>query len=337
MASTTLLPTLQAPRDIRDLACELRPRASNAPPVKFTLGQVPTFAATLTEQLGSGASIVIPDVHPQVFAALPRATVASLMPEIPITVGNSVHTFTENSTPTTGGAAIPEGSALDPLQQTEIVFAGALEPVQVVGALLPITLEMLEDGGAFQQFLRRRLIAELDVDEDAQLLWGSTDAGQIVGIANRVGLQTTVTQGAPPNNIPGNLAAIKAARHQIIKHSREEPDAVVMHPLVWERIEDSTDAMGAVLIPPTLPRDARSLYGMRVVTTRALGTGTAVVGCFGIGGAVLRKGGTTIEISASHDDWFTKGLYAMRATRRVGLAVTLPGGFGVVSNLDLGA
>jgi hypothetical protein len=60
----------------------------------------------------------------------------------------------------------------------------------------------------------------------------------------------------------------------------------------------------------------------------------ALVGCFGIGGAVLQKGGTTIEISGSHSDWFVRGLYGMRGTRRVGLAVTLPGGFGWCTGLD---
>jgi HK97 family phage major capsid protein len=61
--------------------------------------------------------------------------------------------------------------------------------------------------------------------------------------------------------------------------------------------------------------------------------GTALVGSFGQGGQVFTKGGLTVEASNSHADFFQRNQTAIRAERRLALAIFRPGAFGTVSNL----
>ena len=64
------------------------------------------------------------------------------------------------------------------------------------------------------------------------------------------------------------------------------------------------------------------LWGLKTVVTEAIAKGTALVGAFKLGGAVIRKGG----LRAESDD-FTNDLITFRVRERLGLQVKYPKAF----------
>jgi hypothetical protein len=92
------------------------------------------------------------------------------------------------------------------------------------------------------------------------------------------------------------------------------PDTVVIHPSNWQPIRAGTDASGQYYgggpfsYGPYGSQTAGAtnylmqpdnLWGMRVLVTSAITVGTALVGSFSQGAALLRKGGLRVEASNS--------------------------------------
>jgi Phage capsid family len=64
-----------------------------------------------------------------------------------------------------------------------------------------------------------------------------------------------------------------------------------------------------------------------------VGLGTALVGNFGQGAQIYRRGGVSVEATNSHSDWFAKDISMLRAEERLGLGVYRPAAFTAVSGL----
>ena len=80
-----------------------------------------------------------------------------------------------------------------------------------------------------------------------------------------------------------------------------------------------------------------SLWGVPVVLSSVVGSGTAIVGCFGQAAQLYRRGGITVEATncgyVGGKDLFTTDQIALRAEVRAALATFRPVGFCVVSGL----
>ena len=76
-----------------------------------------------------------------------------------------------------------------------------------------------------------------------------------------------------------------------------------------------------------------SLWNTRVVLSSVVGAGTALVGNFGQGAHIWRRGGVSVEATNSHDTFFVKNLNMLRAEERLGLGVYRPAAFTAVSGL----
>jgi len=78
---------------------------------------------------------------------------------------------------------------------------------------------------------------------------------------------------------------------------------------------------------------AEKLWGMRVVVTSAITAGSALIGAFGTGAAVHRRGGLRVEATNSHSTYFASNITAIRAEERLALCVYRPSAFTVVTGL----
>ncbi len=63
---------------------------------------------------------------------------------------------------------------------------------------------------------------------------------------------------------------------------------------------------------------------MQVLVTSAITVGTALVGAFGEGAAIFRKGGVTVEATNSHGTYFASDITTIRAELRLALGVFRP-------------
>ncbi len=116
-----------------------------------------------------------------------------------------------------------------------------------------------------------------------------------------------------------------------------EPDTIVVNPADWAElrlVKDSTENyIGGSPFGNGQPQPGETLWGKRVVVTQAIEQGLALVGAFGTGAQLFRRGGLTVEASNSHEDFFRRDLVAIRAETRLALAVHRPEAF---ATADLG-
>ena len=117
-----------------------------------------------------------------------------------------------------------------------------------------------------------------------------------------------------------------------------EPDAIVLNPSDWTTVRLAKDDNGQYLggsffgsdygnantTPDANIGGGFSLWGKRVVATPALPAGYILVGAFGAGGQVLRKGGLQVDLTNTNGTDFEQNLWTARAEERVALLVDRP-------------
>jgi HK97 family phage major capsid protein len=120
----------------------------------------------------------------------------------------------------------------------------------------------------------------------------------------------------------------------VSRQSYLEPDGLVIHPANHEAVDLIRDTQGGYIGGGPYNPAGATIWGLRVVVTEAIASGTALVGSFMQAAQVYRRGGVTVEASNSHSDFFRKNLTAIRAESRLALAVYRPESFVTVTGLD---
>jgi HK97 family phage major capsid protein len=163
------------------------------------------------------------------------------------------------------------------------------------------------------------------------LLNGDGLDGDLLGIRNRSNLTPLLTRTGSENV----MDAIHRQITQIMINSFVMPDAIVMNPLDWEvaALTKETGTGAYVGANPFAPVLTRTMWGLPVVVTQRMPQGRALPGAFSTMAQFFAKGGVAVDMSNSHEDFFTHNKVAIRAEERGALAVYRPGAFGEV---DLG-
>lgn len=249
--------------------------------------------------------------------------------------GNALTYFVEGAiTDATG--VIGEGGVYG--QSTEAEPTAVTETLKKVGHYYKETDELLADADRLAKSIDNRMAYLIDKCEEEQLLNGDGTGMNITGILGRDGIQAqTCKTGAT------DIAdAIETARQAIRTASVYEADGIVINPNDWLKLRIAKDGNGQYYAGGFFtgaygngaPSNGDSFWGLRAVVTSAIPQGTMLVGAFAQGGAVVRKGGTTIEVSNSNEDDFIRGQVTIRGTKRLALAVRYPAAFVKVTIAD---
>jgi HK97 family phage major capsid protein len=251
--------------------------------------------------------------------------------------------YVVEGTALSGAAGVAEGGTKP---EATIAMSEVVEPVKKIATTLPISDEFLEDAPSIQSYLNGRLSLFISIEEERQLLRGN-GTNELIGLFNRSGGQAI--------NLYTKLAADDntVALAKVIANTRGssflQPDAIIMHPTNWlnsRLLRDGTGgtagqyygggpfggaygnggAAGAGLF-------GESLWNTRVVLSTVVGLGTALVGNFGQGAHIWRRGGVSVEATNSHSDLFVKDITMLRAEERLGVGVYRPAAFTAVSGL----
>jgi HK97 family phage major capsid protein len=283
-------------------------------------------ATTLDESAGSGGKLVVSDYRPGVTSIPQRRIWMEQLFAPGSTTSNTVTTmrettYTNTAAPTAEGAARPEST---------LVFDAVSDGVAKPSTYIPVTDEMLEDVPALQGYINARLSLGVNLATDDQLLNGDGISPNMTGVLNRAGLAAAVARGTDTNAdaIAKQIAAIESDTEVMC-------DGVVIHPTNWMTIMLAKDGNGTYYGagPLGTPRIA-TLWGLPVAVSSKIAVNTALVGAFGTYGQVFNRSGIRVSASNSHSDWFIKGLVAIRAERRLALAVYRAAAFGKVTGLN---
>lgn len=269
-------------------------------------------------------------------------TVASLLPAGQ--VQGPVIRYVEEGTGGTAGAGVTNAAAgvaeLGAKPESALAFEEVQENVKKIATLLPVSDEMLEDVQQIQSYINNRLSLFITLEEDRQLLNGST-ANEVPGFLGR-GIHTY-----PRGTVDNQAVAIFKAANGTRGSSFLNPDSIIMHPTDWQTTRLLTDTAGQFfgggpftgeysnaegMISPNR-FNAAQIWGLNVVVTSAIGAGTALLGAFGQAAQLFRRQGITVEASNSHSTYFANNITAIRAEERLALAVYRPGAFTKVTGL----
>jgi HK97 family phage major capsid protein len=207
---------------------------------------------------------------------------------------------------TAGGYKPESGLALERVSTT----------VKTLAHWMPITKRAASDAGQVRTLVDNFLTIGLDEKLEDQIIAGVGTGENFQGILN-AGILTVGSAGT-------DLDAIVDAIRSIRVTGRRRPTAVVMHPNDWFSAGFllAKDTAGNYLLGgPGAGLDAlNTLWGLQVVTSEAMTENTALVGDFRQ--AVLwEREGTTLSMSDSHLDFFTRNLLAILAERRAAFGI----------------
>jgi HK97 family phage major capsid protein len=281
---------------------------------------------------GGYAPIQTPTVLPGIVdIRFQPLTIADLFPQG--TTETPLIRYLVETTATNPNATVAEGGTKP---EAALAFTKVDETLHKIANFLPVTDEMLEDFEQIQSYIDNRLSLFIRQTEESQLLSGDGTGANLVGILNRSGLATSIVKGTAPsvstdNDMDAILRQITAIRTTAFL----EPDAIVIHPSVWQTIllSKATGTGNYFAGGPFVDAAGQTLWGKKVVTTTAVTAGTAIVGAFAQAGQIFRKGGLTVEASNSHANFFQLNQTAIRAETRIALAIYRPGAFGTVTGL----
>lgn len=212
------------------------------------------------------------------------------------------------------------------------------EPTAVTEALSKIagfikeSDELIEDLPFLKTAIDGRLLYQLNLFIENQLLNGSGAAGNLRGLLNRVGIQTEVR---------GSTAAGDNAQDTIFRAitkvetgSGLTADGIIINPADYQTLRLSKDANGQYFGGGFFSgqygnggiMEQPPLWGLRTVVTPAIAANTVLVGAFGQAASVVSKGGIRVEATNTEGNDFTNNRITLLAERRLALAVRQPAG-----------
>ena len=238
--------------------------------------------------------------------------VTDLVPSMPW--DQAAYKYMDETTFTNNAAEAAEGAAWG---EAALAYTERTVTVENITVWIPVTDLQLESVSFLQARLNQRLPFMLRQRLDGQLLNGDGITPNILGVNNKVGIQTQA-KGSDPV-----LDAILKGAVKVRHTGFASPNAVVLEPTNAQNIRLTRTADGIYILGnPNDPAAMNSIWGLRVVEAGAQTTGTAVVGDFANFAELLVNRDVTIKVSNSHSDYFVKGKQAIRADIRVAAAWT---------------
>jgi HK97 family phage major capsid protein len=292
-------------------------------------------AGTLLEGSGGqGAGFVsVPQLVPGVVERLFQPlSVADLLPSNRATT-SSIRYMIEG-TANSGAAGVLE-AAVKPA--SDLAVSTVDEPVKKIATVLTLSDEILDDSAMVRGYVDGRLSLFVRAEEDRQLLRG-TGGPELLGLFGRS--PNVYNRGTVDDNSVAILKAMTGTRGS----ANLDVDGIVMHPdnyLSTRLLRDSAGQflgggpfLGAYGNASQAGVYQNALWGVPVALSTHVGPGTALIGSFGLAAATFRRGGVSLEISNSHDDYFVRNLSMARAEERLALCCYRPGAFTEIRGLS---
>ncbi len=294
--------------DFKAFAGQTRPRGR-------VLVEVKDITSLTTDAPGSAGALVPVDRRGmQVEIPQRRMTVrALLMPGQ--TSSNSIEyeqekLFTNNAAPVAEGAAKP---------QSELQFEDKVANVRTIAHWMRTSVQILADAPGLRSIIDQRLRYGLSYVEENQLLNGS-GTGQ-----NLLGLVTAATAYAAPGGLTA-ATQLDTVRLMILQAALAEypPNGIVMNPIDMAAIEMAKDSVGNYIIGNPQGTIQKTLWGLPVVETQAMGVDKALVGAFNLAAQIFDRQDATIDVSTEDQDNFIKNKVTIRAEERLAMAIYRP-------------
>jgi HK97 family phage major capsid protein len=281
-----------------------------------------TVRSLIDNQATSGGAFQNPSrpaTIPQTYAdRIPR--VADLLDRQ--TTGDNTVEYVRDTTAAGAGGAAAETSEGSAKPETTYTFEVVTDSVRTVAHWLNITRQTLADNQQLEGYFRGRLTYGLLYRLDGQILNGNGSAPNLRGILNTSGINTYA-----PSSPEARVISIRKAITQV-QQDEYAASGVVLNPADWELVELSTDDNGSFRVSPNVQNAmGPRIWGLAVVPSTAIASGTGLVGDFRMGATLWDRQQAQVFITDSHASNFTSNILTMLAELRVALSVWRPSCF----------
>lgn len=279
----------------------------------------------------TASHLVTPDIDRNIVTAYTqRPTIASWLGGGTIS-SNAIVYFVEKAwDKATNGdfGMVAEGG--DKPGMTPPGYTEVTEVLKKVAGWIKLSMEMAEDAEFLVSEINNRLLFQMLLAEEAQLLSGEGSGQNLRGILKREGLQKKTSASAD-----GNLDAVYEAMNSVYTKTGLRADGIIINPADYERFRLKKDSngqylaggpftgqygVGGVLQDPPL-------WGLNTIQTTAIPAGKVLIGAGKAAATVYRKGGIRVEASNVDGNDFTKNQFTILAEERLALAVRRPDAF----------
>ena len=247
--------------------------------------------------------------------------VRELLPTFAVSTG--AVEFVRETSYTNNAGMVPEYAATDSGNKPEsaVAFEIVSVPLRTMAHYIPVTRQIVDDAAQLRGYIEQRLLYGLRLKEDQQILYGTGSGNEINGILTDGSIQTY--------NQTSTETLIDAIRKAVtVAHIDEyRPTGIVINHNDWQNIELEKGTDDHYIWVNVTTDNGMRLWGMPVISTNAIAQGTVLVGDFQRGSAIHDRENATIRISDSHQDFFTKNLWALLAEERIAQSILRPNAF----------
>ncbi len=239
----------------------------------------------------------------------------------------------ENSL-TTAATAVGENGVLPEATWDLVEVDANVKRYSVLGR---VTAETFKDYPQVRDYINNRLPYMAAIEEDNHLLNGTGNSNQIKGLLNFAGIQTQA------QSTDTALDALYKGKSKVRRIGFFEPDGIIMNPVDLENFQLMKDKNGQYYFggpftgsygQPGSPGSVLMIWGLPVVWTTSIASGTALVGAFRLGAQIFRKPTAVLEFTNSDGTDFQNDRIAIRANIRLTLACYRPTAFCQVTGLN---
>jgi len=292
----------------------------------------PEFKAATDPQTSPTAnaitSINIPQIDRTIVQAFRRPPFLTDLLSSGTLAGNALTYFVEGAregafTTVAEGGTKPQLHYVDPTPVTDAL--------KKIAGWIKLTDEMMEDFDFLVSEINTRLLYDLAIFEETQLLSGAGTGSTILGLLNRSGIQTE-TQAVAPDTAGD---ALFRAMMKVQTATGLAADGMVLNPTDYQKLRLAKDVngqyygggffegqygVGGVQWQPPV-------WGLPTVVSAGTAAGTALVGNFTQAATVYRKGGVRVESTNADGTDFQANKVTIRVEERLALAVRVPAAF----------
>lgn len=203
--------------------------------------------------------------------------------------------------------------------KSSLVLEKKTADVKTIAHWLPATKRSLADAGQIRTLIDSFLRYGLDEETEDQIVAGDGSDENFEGILETSGIQNQ----AWDTNL---LVTTRKARTLVRTVGRATPTAFVFNPADNERIDLLTNSNGDFYFGGPTSNPSAPLWGLPRIECEAVPAGTGLVGDFRQA-VMWDREQAGIQVSDSHEDFFTRNLVAILAEMRAAFGVIRPKAF----------
>lgn len=254
-----------------------------------------------------------PGVIPGSFEPL---TIRQQIPTITVST-NAVNALREDDF-TNNAAEVAEGAEKN---ESDITFSPYNVAIETVAHWIKVSSQLLADAPAITAYIDTRLRDGLAQRIERQLLLGNGVTPNLSGLTNAGNFTAfTPTAGA---NLAESINKAKYDRWAV----GEVVDTAIVNPADWAAMEVLREGAGtgAYLYGTPGTTAGRTVFGIDIVLSPNMPTGSFLVGALRTSAVIYQRQGAVVEMGFVNDD-FTRNLVTIRCEERLGLGIDRPMG-----------